>query len=205
MSSFLQNLTWRFATKKFDSEKKVSDSDLQKIVQAIRYAPTSYGLQNFHVYVVSSNDFRNKMKDSSFGQAQVTDASHILVFCARNDVSQRITNMIDQMSGGDESIKKNMEGYENMMREGIEGKTSEQLMNWTSRQVYIALGFALAACAELRIDSCPMEGFDANSVHELLGSPEDEFPFVYLSIGYRKEESAYPKFRFSDEDLFTSI
>lgn len=203
MNTFLSGLDWRFATKKFDSEKKVSDEHLAKILQAIQQVPTSYGLQTFHVDVVSNDDFRAKMKDVSYGQSQVTEASHILIFSARNDVSERITHMLDEMSGGDTSGRDSFAEYEQMMRGSIEGKTSEDLMNWASRQAYLALGFGLAACAELRIDSCPMEGFDNKAVHELLGSPENSFPFAYLSIGYRKEGPAHPKFRFSQDDLFT--
>jgi nitroreductase len=203
MKTFLSQLDWRFATKSFDADKKVSKEDLDKILEAIRKAPTSFGLQTFHVEVISNKELREKMKEVSFGQPQVTDASHILVFCGRNDVSERITNMIDQMSGGDENIKASLSGYEGMMRGSIEGKSDEQLMNWASRQAYLALGFGLAACAELEIDSCPMEGFDPKAVHELLGSPKNTFPFAYMAVGYRKEGPAHPKFRFSQEDLFT--
>lgn len=203
MSSFLQNLDWRFATKKFNPEKKVSEVDLEKIVTAIQKAPTSFGLQTFHVEVVSDADLRVRLREVSFDQPQVTDASHLLIFCARNDVSQRITDMIDTMSGGDGEAKKNLEPYEQMMRGAIQGKTSEELMNWASRQTYLALGFGLAACAELQIDSCPMEGFDARAMHEVLGLPNHIVPFAYLAIGYRSEGPAHPKFRFSQEDLFT--
>lgn len=203
MSSFLQNLNWRFATKKFDPEKKVSDADLAKILQAIQKAPSSFGLQTFHVEVISNKDLRNIMQTSSFGQSQVVDASHVLVFCGRNDVSERITQMIDEMSGGDGEIKKNLKEYESSMRGAIEGKSSDQLMNWASRQTYLALGFALAACAELRIDSCPMEGFDSKAIDKILGLPDHMASFAYLSIGCRKEEPQYPKFRFSQDDLFS--
>jgi nitroreductase len=203
MKTFLSQLDWRFATKSFDKEKKVSTDDLNKILEAIRKAPTSFGLQTFHVEVISNESLREKMKEVSFGQPQVTDASHLLVFCGRNDVSDRITDMINKISGGDENIKASLAGYEGMMRGSIEGKSEEQLMNWASRQAYLALGFGLAACAELEIDSCPMEGFDPKAVHELLGSPKNIFPFAYMAVGYRKEGPTHLKFRFPEEDLFT--
>src|SRR3989338_1421908 len=88
--SFLAQLNWRFATKSFDPEKKVSESDLALILKAIRMAPTSAGLQPFHVFVITDPVLREKIKRSSRGQAQVTDASHLLIFCVRDDVRGRI-------------------------------------------------------------------------------------------------------------------
>ncbi len=203
MQTFLSQLDWRFATKSFNTEKKVSPEDLSKILEAIQKAPSSFGLQTFHVEVISNPELREEMKKVSFGQPQVTEASHILVFCGRNDVSERITDIIEKMSGGNEEIKSSLKGYEEMMRGTIAGKSSDDLMKWASRQAYLALGFGLAACAELGIDSCPMEGFDPKALHGVLGLPENIFPFAYLTIGYRKEGPTHPKFRFPKEDLFT--
>jgi len=202
-NTFISNLDWRFATKSFDLEKKVSNENLETILQAIQKSPSSFGLQTFHVEVISNLELREKMKESSFGQPQVTEASHVLVFCGRNDVPDRITQMIDIMSHGDETVRAGLKNLEDMMRNTMKGKTPEQLMNWASRQVYLALGFGLAACAELQIDSCPMEGFDQKSIHKILGLPEHMFPFAYMAIGYRKEGPSHPKFRFYQDDLFT--
>lgn len=203
MKNFLEQLDWRFATKSFDTDKKVSQENMDKILEAIQKSPSSFGLQTFHVEVISNPELRKKMREVSFDQPQVTDSSHIFVFCGRNDVNERITDMIEKMSGGNEEIKKGLEGLENMMRGTMEGKDEKTLMNWASRQAYLALGFGLAACAELEIDACPMEGFDPKALHEVLGLPENIFPFAYMAVGYRKEGPAHPKFRFPKDDLFT--
>ncbi len=202
MKTFLEQLDWRFATKSFDTEKKVSQENMDKILEAIQKSPSSFGLQTFHVEVVSNSELRKKMREVSFDQPQVTDSSHVLVFCGRNDVNERITDMIEKMSGGNEEVKKGLAGLEGMMRGAMEGKDDKTLMNWASRQAYLALGFGLAACAELEIDACPMEGFDPKSLHGVLGLPENIFPFAYMAVGYRKEGPAHPKFRFPKEDLF---
>lgn len=207
--SFLENLNWRYATKKFDSTKKVSEENLQKIRDAIRMAPTSMGVQMFSVIEVSDIEMRNKLKEASYGQSQVTDADRIFIFCARNDGEARIEKMFEVMSGGNEEIRKNdLKGYEDMVRNNVLRMDPKDLLNWSAKQAYIALGFGLAACAELKVDSCPMEGFDGMKVKEILELGDEFLPIAYLSVGYRDENDAQlknPKFRFEEKDLITKI
>jgi nitroreductase len=96
-----------------------------------------------------------------------------------------------------------MEMYENMMKGALEPRTLEQHKSWADRQTYIAHGFALAACAELKIDSCPIEGFDPAAVDKILGLPEDTSSVVMMPIGYRSEEPQHAKVRFPMSDLFS--
>ncbi len=201
--SFLQNLNWRFATKSFDPNKKVSDEDLAKIKEAIRLAPSSFGLQTFHVDIVTDQDLKEKLTEVSWKQAQVKDCSHHLVFSARTDLNDRIEALLEIASGGDAEKKAEMEGYANMMRGFAEGRKEDWMLNWAGKQAYIAMSFAMASCAELQIDSCPMEGIDAAKYDELLNHPEHIKTVVALPIGYRSEGPAYEKRRFSEEDLFT--
>ncbi len=207
--SFLENLNWRYATKKFDSTKKISEENLQKIREAIRMAPTSLGVQMFSVIEISDTEVRGKLKEASYGQAQVTDADRIFIFCARNDGEARIEKMFEVMSGGNEEIRKNnLKGYEDMVRSSVLRMDPKDLLNWSAKQAYITLGFGLAACAELKIDSCPMEGFDGMKVKEVLGLGDEFLPIAYLSVGYRDENDANlknKKFRFEEKDLITKI
>ena len=204
-NTFLSNLDWRFATKKFDVSKKVSDADISKILEAIQKAPTSFGLQPFHVYMIKNPAVREKMLPLSYNQGQIIEASHLLVFCARTDASARIDSMIEKLSGGSEEAKTGLKGYSDMMHGSVNSKSDEQLSAWTARQAYVALGFGLAACAELGIDSCPMEGFDGNGIDTLLELPSHLKSLAYLAIGYRAEDPTHPKFRFDQEDLFTTV
>lgn len=201
--TLLSQLDWRFATKKFDCDKKVSDEDLAKILRAIKMAPTAYGIQPFHVYVIADCALRTEMRESAFPQNQVVDSSHLLVFCARTDVESRIDAFVDVASHGSMVEKLKLQPMRLFMQQAIKTKEGEPALNWTARQTYIALAFGLAACAELAIDSCPMEGFDGNEVDKLLGVPAHMRSVAALAIGYRKEDPLFQKSRFANEDLFT--
>ena len=207
--SFLENLNWRYATKKFDSTKKVTDEIIQKIRDAVRMAPTSYGLQMFSVLEVENVEIREKLKEVSWGQSQVTDADRLFIFLSRADGEKRIEDMFSNMSGGNEEIRKTaLAEYENMVRGSVLSKDKESLLNWSAKQSYIALGFAMAAAAELNIDSCPMEGFDPIKAKEILGLDDDFMPAVFLPIGYRDESDQSkdrPKWRFPENHIFTKI
>jgi len=203
--SFLKNLSWRFATKKFDPEKKVSEKNIKQICEATQFAPSSYGLQTWLVYVVSDLEVKKKMQQVSYMQSQVVEASHILVFCGRNDVMKRIDGY------GDLNVKEKfldtvkIKGVLTFMKSTMLGKSNENLMNWAQKQAYLALGFALAACCELKIDSCPMEGFDNIKMNKLLNLPDYMSSAVILAVGYRKANPSHPKVRFPKEDLFTFV
>ncbi len=111
--------------------------------------------------------------------------------------------MIEIISEGNEKIKKNLSFKRNTMKESIKKKSNDGLINWSAQQAYLALGFGLAACAELKIDSCPMEGFDQDALKKVLDLPDNFFPYAYLAIGYRAKGPLKQKFRFSKDELFT--
>ncbi len=203
MASFLSQLNWRFATKKFDSAKKVSEGDLKTIMEAIRMAPSSFGIQPYHVFVISNDELRAKMSDVSWKQPQVTESSHMFVFCSKTNLAERIDEYIAVASGGDEAVKVGMKGYGDMMHGALDPRSDEAKLNWAGRQTYLALGFGLAACAELGIDACPMEGFDATALDALLELPSTMHSLAYMAVGYRAAEADRPKVRFPVSDLFT--
>lgn len=204
MAGFLDNLYWRFATKRFDPAKAVNESDLQSVLTAIRLAPTSLGLQPFHVYVVSDQSLKEKMRPASFDQAQITDAKYILVFCADLDIEKKIEEYIKAAASGGASAAV-LAGRRERFKQFLVSKNEAELLTWASRSTYIALGFGLAACAELNLDSCPMEGFEADKIAEVMDLPAQHKPLVFLAIGYRQQEPAYSKVRLSEDDLFTLV
>lgn len=200
--SFLSNLTWRYATKKFDTSKKVSSENLEQILEAIRMTPTSFGLQAYHFYVVTDSEMLQKLQSASYNQPQIGTCSHLIIMCARKDLLQAKDEYFDALSGGDSEARAKLAGYEQMATGFIPNTSPE----WAKKQVYIAQGFMLAACAELEIDSCPMEGFDSKTVTEILSLPANHDVAVLMPIGYRAEiEIVRPKMRFSKEELFTFI
>lgn len=201
--SFLTQLDWRFATKSFDPGKKVSDADLALILRAIRMAPTSAGLQPFHVFVITDPILRSKIKESSGGQAQVTDASHLLIFCVRSDVHERINAYIDAVDPDHALEDEKRALIESRMKKMMGTRTGKDLSEWAARQTYLAMGFALAACAELGIDSCPMEGFTTEEVDALLNLPPYLHSVAYVTLGYRAGDPVKAKVRFPEDELFT--
>lgn len=205
--SFISNLNWRYATKKFDTTKKVSDTDLEKIFEAIRMAPASVGLQSYHVYIVTNPELKDKIQAVSWNQAQISTSSHLLVFAARTDLLDTKEELFTALSGGDAQVRTQLAGYEGMVNGLITGlEASNSGLAWSAKQAYIALGFGLAAAAELSIDSCAMEGFDPGAVGEILGLPSSQTPVVMLPIGYRAEgETPRPKYRTAKEKFFTEV
>jgi len=204
--SFLEKLSWRYATKKFDPKKPVSEKDKEKVMEAIRMAPTSFGVQPFHVTVVESKDIREELKKNAWGQPQFTDAPLLLVFSSRNDLLKRADEFIDVMTGGDAGKREMFAKVEMMIKGALGGKNPADAKAWAAKQAYIALGFGLAAVAELGLDSCPMEGFDASAFKKILGLPENLYVEASLAVGHRSnddEAAKRPKVRFSKEDLFS--
>src|SRR6185295_18463282 len=172
MASFLQNLSWRYATKSFLPEKRVTPKNLEKILTAIQLAPTSFGLEPFHIVVVTSPELRKKIEAAAWNQAQIMSCSYLLVFCARTDISPtRIDHYFEIASDNKPEKRVVLARQEEMMRGSMQGMPAEKIADWSARQAYIALGFGLAACAELQIDSCPMEGFSGPEVDKILELP----------------------------------
>lgn len=200
--SFLSHLDWRFATKKFDPEKKVSDETLGKILEAIRMTPSAYGLQPYHVRVVRDAETKKRLSGASYGQPQPADASHVLVFFARTDIMDRI-DAYAGLAFGDEAGSENATKMIARFRQMAGRYEGSSGYDWAAKQAYIALGFALAAAAELEVDSCPMEGCDFAAVGEIFGLPETFTPVLLLPIGYRAEGPVRPKTRFSESDLIS--
>ncbi len=205
--SFLSNLSWRYATKKFDTTKKVSDEDVAKILEAIRMTPTSFGMMPYHFYIVTNPDILSQIQPIAWGQPQITTCSHLIIFAARSDLMANKDEYFDLMSGGNNEVRAQLKWYEDMVTGFAQSKDESAAIAWSARQAYIAQGFALAACAELEIDSCAMEGADFDAVGKILGLPATQKAVVMLPIGYRAEWEAPrgDKVRFSKEVLFTEV
>jgi nitroreductase/dihydropteridine reductase len=202
MSSFLNRLEWRSATKKFDEKYKLPEADLGKILAAIRMAPTSFGLQPFYVRVVTSAETKRKLQEAGWNQPQFSTSSAALVFVARGDVMDRIEEMMRDRTKGDAQARQQLAEYEAMMKGFVSAIGPDKATAWAQRQVYIALGFALAACAELGVDSCPMEGFSPDEFNRILGLPAHHHATAVLTVGkVAGDSSAYPKWRFPESDL----
>ncbi len=205
-----ENLEWRYATKRFDQNRKVSAEELQKLEEATNLAATSFGLQPFRVMVVSDPEIREQLRAASYNQPQLTEASHIFVFCAMTSMPpEHIDAFLDRMSEVRGVPRDQLNGYADYMKGSVAGRPAESIEPWNKRQAYIALGTLLAATAELKIDACPMEGFDVGEYDRILGLGEKGLTATVIApIGYRSEEDAtqhHAKVRVPLEEMFVEI
>ncbi|OIQ43732.1 MAG: NAD(P)H-dependent oxidoreductase [Roseobacter sp. MedPE-SW] len=186
---FLEKLNWRYATKKMDPSKPVSEEAVAKIVEAVQMAPTSSGLQPYELLVVRNKDLRAAIRPVAWDQAQITDGSHLLVFAAWDNYSEeRIDAVVDQMAAERGGMNDLLQGYYDRLKAMYLPRSEEENYAHAARQAYIGLGFALAAAAELGVDSTPMEGFDPAQVDEILGLKEKGLRSVLLlPLGTRDE------------------
>lgn len=208
--NLLENLKWRYATKVFDQNKKVSESDLQEVLESFRLSASSFWLQPWKVIIVENPETRAKLLPVSWNQSQIVDASHLLVLARvenpGEDLIERYLNNLVQTRGVQ---REDMVWYENMMKWFLTSKTVEEKNIWATRQVNIALGNMLAFLASKQIDACPIEWFDPKAYNEILGLQNLWlFANVVLPIGYRSENDKYatlPKVRFAIEDLVVKM
>lgn len=190
MMSLNERLLWRYATKKFDATKSVPAEKLERIVEAVRLAPSSSGLQPFELLVVSNADIRAKIRTVSWDQVQITDCSHLLVFAAWDDITADRVNMMFDLTNEVRGFKN--EGWENYRQKllGIVAdRGREANYQAAARQAYIGLGVALIAAAFEEVDATPMEGFDPTAVDEILDLRSKNLrSVVMLPLGYRAAE-----------------
>jgi len=207
MSNIINALEWRYATKKFDDSKTVSEADIQTLKEAINLAATSYGLQPFRVAVITDSAVKEKLREAAHGQPQLTTSSHVFVFAAKTDVSPTyVDDFIKRLAETRGIPVDAVKGYGDYIKGSIADKSTEFYTTWNTRQAYIALGNLLATAGELKVDACPMEGFDNAKVDEILGLKEKGLTSVVLApVGYRSEEDQTQhaaKVRLPLEELF---
>lgn len=197
MKTFLSQLQWRHATKVFDETKKLKSETLDQLLKAIQLTPTSFGLQPYKVLVIVDQKIKEKLLPHSWNQPQITSCSHLLVFVKNLD-TESLLNQYKYEALEQGVNPENLTHFEKNVRQSI-ARLDER---WAENQAFIALGFALAACAELEIDSCAIGGFDALKYDEILTLPPHLKSCVVLPIGYRKKDPERPKVRLSDAHLF---
>jgi nitroreductase / dihydropteridine reductase len=207
--SLIKDLNWRYATKKMTGEP-VSAAQLNAILNAINLAATSYGLQPFKVAVVENADTKTALQAAAYGQAQVGSSSHVLVFAVPLKITEADIQAFVNNVATTRNIPVNaLDGYKNMMLTTVGALPAEQQQIWSTKQAYIALGTALAAAAEQKVDACPMEGFDAAAFDKILNLTEKGLKtVVIMPIGFRADDDAtahYVKVRKPNAELFLMV
>lgn len=188
--ALINDLQWRHAAKAYDPTKKVSKEDIEKIVEAARLAPTSSGLQPFRVIVIESQEIREKLMAGALNPECMRDCSHVLVFAAWDKYTEeRIDEIYTRTTEERELPEGRFNSYTDMLKKVYGSQTPEEHFIHTAKQTYIALGFALAQTAELRIDSTPAEGFSNEVIDEVLDLASLGLKSVSLMyVGYRDAE-----------------
>ena len=192
-AQLLASLEWRYATKAFDT-RKLPDATWAALEESLRLAPSSYGLQPWKFIVVNDPALRAKLRPVSWNQSQVTDASHLVVFARRTEVTETDVNeFFNQMVSERGADATKLEPYRQMMLGGVvKGKDAAAQKDWAARQVYIVLGQLMGAAAAMAIDTCPLEGIDPDAYTEILGLKGTGYEVVVAcAVGYRSSEDKY--------------
>jgi nitroreductase/dihydropteridine reductase len=206
MADIIKALNWRYAAKKFDTARKVSDDDLNELLEAARLAPSSYGLQPWKLIVITDPELRKKLREHAWNQPQVTDASHLIILAARADVDENyVKRYVEDIAKQRKTSVEALKGYQDMMTGDVNSRSKEQILEWSKHQVYIALGFMLETAALKGIDACPMEGFDPAKFDKILELKKSNLASTVLcAIGYRAADdpaAKSAKVRFNREDI----
>ena len=208
--NIIDNLNWRYATKKMNG-KQVPEEKIKIILEAIRLAPSSSGLQPFRVFVISNPEIKEKIKPIAMGQGQISEASHLILYAGWDGYTEEKIAEVFSKTLAERGLPANaMDDY----RKNLWGMYAQLPTEWhqhhAAKQAYIALGIGMVAAAEQKVDATPMEGFDPAALDKLLGLSEMGLKSsALLAIGYRDEENDWlvkmKKVRTSEEEFFIKL
>lgn len=205
----IQQLNWRYATKVYDPTKKLTDEQVATLKTVLQLSPSSFGLQPYKFVQVKNPELRAKLREVSWGQPQVTDASELFVLCRIDQIdaayAEKFIEMTAKTQGGDVA---NYAGLKGMIMGFVEAQTPETFAPWAEKQVYLALGNLLTSCAVMGIDASPMEGFDKSKYDEILDLPAKGLHSVVVcAVGMRGDDkyASAKKVRYPQEELFVTL
>lgn len=205
-----QALTFRYATKAFDPSKKVAADVKAALISSLPLAPSSFGVQPWKFFIVEDAATREKLKEVSWGQGQVTDADFHVVFAVDTVIDEaRVDKWVTRMGEIQGTPTASLEGFKGAVMGFISSWSDEDKIEWGKKQAYLALGQFMTSAALLEVDTCPMEGIDPAAYDEILGLKEKGYTTaVACSVGYRSADDKYagaPKARFTEEEMVEVI
>ena len=193
-ASLLAQLNWRYATKRFDPSRKISETDWKTLAEVLRLSPSSYGLMPWKGVLITNLQMRKELRAASWNQPQVEEASHFIVFKTLKTVSEEyVKDFIGRAAKTRDMAVEQLSQYQGMiLGDVVHGPRSNAIHAWTQRQAYIAMGFLLEAAALKGIDACPMEGLDPTKYDEILNISNTPYATVAaVALGYRSKEDGY--------------
>lgn len=194
--SVIEKLHWRYATKKFNPDKKLSEDQIHLLKKSFNLTPTSYGLEPLKLILISNDELRESLLEHSYNQRQVVSASHLLVFCIETEVDRDFIESSFQL---EQKIRKTPDDiiapYKKFLLNFFGDMSDSNKEAWATNQVYLALGNLLTTCAAHEIDACPMEGFDAAAYDRILNLKEKGLASkLLLPVGFRAKDDQFADF-----------
>lgn len=192
-SEYLAALNWRYACKKFDPTRSIPNETWETLEESLRLSPSSIGLQLWHFLVIDTPDLRAKLREISWNQPQVTDASRYVILCARRDAEDTdVASMIECISSLRSPSPETLQGTQNFMLNYIHSLNPEHKAAWIEAQVHIAVGFLTSAAACLQVDSCIIGGMDRLACDDILGLTDSPYRSVVgVALGFRSRDDDY--------------
>ena len=196
MIDIINSMQWRYAVKKFDAESTLPGEKIEVLKEAFNLTATSYGLQPIKMVVIANKELQKALVPHSYGQEQVAQASHLLIFCIEKSIDEAyIGRYFDQVVRVRGTSREVLDPFQNSLIASFSKKNGDEVAKWATNQAYLAMGNLLTVCAVEKIDSCPMEGFDGEAYDRLLGLGEKGLASVLvMPIGRR-----------SDDDMFSGL
>ena len=195
--NIIDQLKWRYATKKFDASRELPEDQIDVIKQAFNLTATSFGLQTLRLIVLKNKMIREELVAHAYHQRQVVDASHLLVICIQNNItSADVDTHFENVQSIRETPETILEPFKNDLKSMMAAKTLSEREDWSTKQAYIALGNLMTVCAAEHIDACPMEGFNPVAFDDVLELKEKNLKSVLLlPVGFRAEDDKFAGFK----------
>jgi nitroreductase len=195
--NIIDHLKWRYATKKFDTNKVLSSNKIDILKQAFNLTATSFGLQTITMVMVSNKEMRKPLVEHAYNQKQVLEASHLLVICIQDNITN---DDVDLLFDTTQSIRNTpdhiLDPYRSNLKKMMQKMTIEERQQWSINQAFIALGNLMTVCAVEGIDSCPMEGFSGEDYDRILNLKSKNLKSVLLlPVGYRADDDMFANFK----------
>jgi len=194
--NYLEALNWRYSVKKFDG-RKISSEKLKNILEAGRLSVSSLGLQPYHLLVVENDETIQKLIPAFYNPSQISTCSHLIVLVSKTHINKEyVDNYFGHIINERGVTLEQLSAFRNNINQFLENYTQKELESWSEKQNYIVLGSLILASAEEKIDTCPMEGFKAEILEDVLKiDKENEKVAVVLALGYRAEDDIFQNFK----------
>ena len=205
--NIIESLNWRYATKKFDSNRKLSKNQVNTLKNAFNLTASSYGLQPIKLIVISNKEIKNNLLESSMNQQQVIQCSHLLVICVETDIDESYIELyFKRVVDIRKTSPKVLESFKNSIINEFNDMSNASIINWSINQAYLALGNLMTVCSVEEIDSCPMEGFLPEKYDEILDLKTKNLKSVLvMPVGYRSVDDQFSSFKKVRKDINDNI